>query len=84
MRGLNSDLTAVDTRFLHVNMMSFLQIIVCSFCCRENKHGDGRTMILHEFKTKNHQTIELLKDFFDAMLVDIYHIITFFLMLKYC
>ena len=55
--GLNSDLKAVDTRFLHVNMTSFLQIIVCSFCCRENKHGGGRTMKLHKFKKRNHHTI---------------------------
>ena len=53
--ALNSDVTSADS-FLHVDMMSFLQIITCSFCSPENKHGGGRTMKQHEFKKKTHQT----------------------------
>ena len=56
--GLNSDATPVDTRFLHVNMMSFLQIIAYSFSSPENEHGGGRTIKLHELKNKNPQTTE--------------------------
>ena len=41
MIGLNSDVTPVDTRFLQVNMMSFLQIIVFYVISTNNSLATG-------------------------------------------
>ena len=46
--ALNSDVTPADNSFLHLDMMSFLQITACS---SENKHGGGGTM-KRDFKKK--------------------------------
>ena len=40
----NSEVTHADNSFLHVDMMSFLQLIACSFYSPENRDGGGRTM----------------------------------------
>ena len=69
---LNSNVTPANNSFLHVDMMSFLQIM---FCSPENKHGGGRTMILHEFKRKLIQ--QKINSF--PTLVHIYHVFTFIL-----
>ena len=62
---LNSNVTPANNSFLHVDMMSFLQIM---FCSPENKHGGGRTMILHEFKKKTHPTENKLVPHFGTYL----------------
>ena len=55
--ALNFYVTPADKVFLHVDMMSFLQITACSFCSPENKLSGGRIMKLHEFKTRTRQTL---------------------------
>ena len=40
--ALNSEVTHAGNRFLHVDMMSFLQLIACSFYLPENRDGSGR------------------------------------------
>ena len=53
MIALNSEVTPADNSFLHVDMMSFLQLIACSFYSPTNRDGSGRIM-KHEFKHKTH------------------------------
>ena len=69
--------------FLHVDMMSFLLIIGCSFCSPENKHDGRRTMKLYTNLNEN-SSDRTLEGSFIATLVYIYHIFTFLLILKRC
>ena len=56
MHRVNSTLIVrVETKETEVAVI-LLQIIAYWFSSREIKHGGGRTMQLHEFKSKNHQT----------------------------